>query len=285
MAAPMAAPLGMSWEQDDVELIVKFDLPQAVTTRAISCRISSTALDVAIDGVQSFCDELSGRIDSEESFWAVEGTDAGRHLVITLTKSTPGLPWPHISRRVPEEEHGSAGSSLSSTGLLDDAAGDEPEDAEAQHKQEKVLEEEFNRLRRDCGLDNESTLAAFFDLFNISIQLYHLNKLGGYLAEVVPVCRRRDDSYKLKAIQAHAFVLWKQQDLGAAIELFLEMETLMGKNAALCENIAHTYNSLGDYVKAEDYFRQSLQVCCAWSGLVPHGRSPRAGLWDGVALL
>ena len=33
-----------------------------------------------------------------------------------------------------------------------------------------------------------------------------------------------------------------------------------GKNSALCENIAHTYNSLGDYPKAEDYFRQALQL-------------------------
>ena len=44
-----------------------------------------------------------------------------------------------------------------------------------------------------------------------------------------------------------------------ALPLFHEMEDILGKNAALCENIAHTYNSLGDYAKAEQYFRESLQ--------------------------
>jgi uncharacterized protein HemY len=63
---------------------------------------------------------------------------------------------------------------------------------------------------------------------------------------------------------AHAADLrWRwfeSQDLKAAVQLFHEMEDTMGKSAALCENIAHTYNSLGEYEKAEAYFRDSLRV-------------------------
>ena len=53
-------------------------------------------------------------------------------------------------------------------------------------------------------------------------------ELSGYLKDVVPVCRARGDSFKLKAIQALAFVLWKQQSLQEAVTLFHEMEELMG---------------------------------------------------------
>eukprot|EP00439_Symbiodinium_sp_Y106_P084317 s104_g25.t1 len=60
-------------------------------------------------------------------------------------------------------------------------------------------------------------------------------------------------------IQALAFVRWKQSRFREALPLFHEMENHLGKSAALCENIAHTYNSLGEFEKAEDYLRQALK--------------------------
>jgi tetratricopeptide (TPR) repeat protein len=163
---------------------------------------------------------------------------------------------------------------------------DDVEDAVLQQQQEVRLEAAFNALKEERGLDDEQTLAAFFEFFNIGIQLYHLNKLSRYLTDIVPVCRSRGDSFKLKAIQASAFVLWKQQHLDEAVALFHEMESLMGKNAALCENIAHTYNSLGDYHKAEDYFRQSLQLIEAGckSGGTATGAN-RGGVLLGLGLV
>ena len=128
-------------------------------------------------------------------------------------------------------------------------------------------------------------LNAFFEFFNIGIQLYHLNKLSGYLKDVVPVCRARGDSFKLKAIQALAFVLWKQQSLQEAVTLFHEMEELMGKNAALCENIAHTYNSLGNYEKAEDYFRQALAFIESGCTSGGSGGGNRGGVLLGLGLV
>jgi len=123
----------------------------------------------------------------------------------------------------------------------------------------KKLEARYKKLKEEKGLQSEDTLQTFFALFDNCIQLYRLNKLSDYLEEVVPACRKRDDKYRLKAIQALAFVKWKQSHFREALPLFHEMEKILGKGAALCENIAHTYNSLGEYNEAEDYFRQALK--------------------------
>merc|ERR1719326_1176674 len=106
--------------------------------------------------------------------------------------------------------------------------------------------------------------------------------LSDYLAVVVPECRKRDDKYKLKAIQALAFVLWKQSKFREALPLFHEMEDILGKGAALCENIAHTYNSLGNYEKAEDYFRQALRFIEQEHGT---NRGNRGGVLLGLGLV
>lgn len=45
------------------------------------------------------------------------------------------------------------------------------------------------------------------------IQLYRLNKLTEALEEVVPVCRNRGGNFKIQAIQALAFTVWKQGKL------------------------------------------------------------------------
>eukprot|EP00971_Amphidinium_carterae_P233399 4632284-Amphidinium_carterae.1 len=42
--------------------------------------------------------------------------------------------------------------------------------------------------------------------------------------KVVPVCRKRADKYKLKGVQALAFVRWKQSKFREALPLFHEME-------------------------------------------------------------
>ena len=46
---------------------------------------------------------------------------------------------------------------------------------------------------------------------------------------------------QIKAIQALSFTRWKQSKFKEAVQLFHEMEKLVGPSAALCENIGHTY--------------------------------------------
>merc|ERR1711953_1349853 len=90
--------------------------------------------------------------------------------------------------------------------------------------------------------------------------LYRLNKADAALAEIVPACEWRRDDYAIKAVQALAFTRWKQGRYREALARFHEMEGWMGKNAALAENIGHTYNTLGAYDDAERYFTDALRL-------------------------
>lgn len=225
--------------------------------------------------------ELAGRVTPDDCFWALEGSGASRKLVLTLTKKKNGS-WRALTK---DEE-----SDLPEKSTLDEDFDvmtlehddDDPERVEEQERNEKILEARYAKLKSEKGLNHEETLQTFFALFDNCIQLYRLNKLSDYLEDVVPVCRKRDDKYKLKAIQALSFVRWKQSKFREALPLMLEMEEILGKGAALCENIAHTYNSLGDYDNAEEYFRQALKFIEQESGL---NRGNRGGVLLGLGLV
>mmetsp|Transcript_28969 Transcript_28969/g.90282 ORF Transcript_28969/g.90282 Transcript_28969/m.90282 type:complete len:203 (+) Transcript_28969:202-810(+) len=90
------------------------------------------------------------------------------------------------------------------------------------------------------------------------IQLYRLNKCVEVLEDVVPICRRRGGQLHVQGVQALAFTLWKQAKFRDAVVLFHEIEDLVGSSSALCENMGHTYSSLGDYDEASKYFKRSL---------------------------
>merc|ERR1719387_2123788 len=131
---------------------------------------------------------------------------------------------------------------------------DEPELAVEQWKQEAALEVKFALLNATYGLRDRRTLEVFFELFELWIMLYRLNKADAALAEVVPACEWRRDDLTIKAVQAQAFTRWKQGRFREALAGFHEMEGWMGRNPALSENIGHTYNSLGHYDQAQHYF-------------------------------
>eukprot|EP00928_Gymnodinium_smaydae_P038879 TRINITY_DN26702_c0_g1_i1.p1 TRINITY_DN26702_c0_g1~~TRINITY_DN26702_c0_g1_i1.p1 ORF type:complete len:499 (+),score=126.88 TRINITY_DN26702_c0_g1_i1:93-1589(+) len=137
---------------------------------------------------------------------------------------------------------------------------DGPELAVEQVKEEALLEAKYAKLKREYGVEDPRTLTVFFELFDLWIMLYRLNKADRALAEVVPACEWRGDDFAIKAIQALAFTRWKQGRFREALSRFHEMEGWMGKNAALCENIGHTYNALGELASAEQYFQDALRL-------------------------
>jgi hypothetical protein len=220
------ASTSLEWEQDEAEVIARFPVPPTTTHREVQCDIRNSNLKILVSGCDLLVDDsLYAPVDTDESFWALEGGQGttSRCLVVTLTKQNTGRSWPHVASSLQtasssacEETLAPAGEAhdmMSMGGLpwMDDGEIEDKEDAEQQQQQEVQLEAKFCQLREERGLDDAATLDAFFEFFNIAIQLYHLNKIAGYLEDVVPVCRKRADSYKLKAIQAHGFVLWKQQ--------------------------------------------------------------------------
>jgi len=276
----MAEAKAYDWTQSDSEVTIKFPCV-GIGTDKLKVKIESTKLSVTIAGTTALASELSGKVDVDESYWQVEGSDDSRALVVALCKKKTSK-WAVLTKA--EED------SVPKAGVMDDNFDviqlehddDDPERVEEQEENERKLEARYIKQKDERGLDDEETLKTFFALFDNCIQLYRLNKLSDYLAEVVPVCRKRDDKYKLKAVQALAFVRWKQSKFREALPLFHEMEEILGKGAALCENIAHTYNSLGDYEKAEDYFRQSLKFIEQEHGM---NRGNRGGVLLGLGLV
>mmetsp|Transcript_57737 Transcript_57737/g.108195 ORF Transcript_57737/g.108195 Transcript_57737/m.108195 type:complete len:221 (+) Transcript_57737:55-717(+) len=140
----------------------------------------------------------------------------------------------------------------------EEAGGPIEEIAELQIKEEARLEKLFAEQRSERGLDDETTLHTFFKLFDMWIQLYRLNKCMEVLPEVVPICRSRGGDFHVKGVQALAFTLWKKSQFKDAVKLFHEIEDLIGLSAALCENMGHTYSSMGNYDQASEYFKRAL---------------------------
>ena len=62
-------------------------------------------------------------------------------------------------------------------------------------------------------------------------------------------------------------------------QAFLEQSQLVGPNAALCENMAHTYNSLGDYDNAEKNFSMAMELAGQSS------KSKKGGIFLGLGLV
>ncbi|CAK9012503.1 Inorganic diphosphatase [Durusdinium trenchii] len=156
--------------------------------------------------------------------------------------------------------------------------------AELQIKEEARLEKLFAEQRSEQGLDNDVTLNTFFKLFDMWIQLYRLNKCMEVLEEVVPICRKRGGDLHIKGVQALAFTLWKKSQFKDSIKLFHEIEDLIGSSAALCENMGHTYSSMGNYDEAAKYFQRALR-CLDEEEKLGKKTGDRAGILLGLGLI
>mmetsp|Transcript_35591 Transcript_35591/g.83186 ORF Transcript_35591/g.83186 Transcript_35591/m.83186 type:complete len:972 (+) Transcript_35591:110-3025(+) len=278
----MSQQAGYEWSQSDSEITIKVPLPEGVGKEKVKVKYEAAHVLISIAGSKVIDDDLHAKIDVDDSYWQLESASGGgKQVVVTLCKKK-AVQWKVFLK--------SDEASLPQMSELDENFDvlalehddDDPERVEEQLENEKKLEARYKKLKEEKGLDHEETMKTFFALFDNCIQLYRLNKLSDYLEEVVPACRKRTDKYKLKAIQALAFVRWKQSKFKEALPLFHEMEEILGKGAALCENIAHTYNSLGNYEKAEEYFRDALKFIEQEHG---PNRGNRGGVLLGLGLV
>mmetsp|Transcript_79613 Transcript_79613/g.165369 ORF Transcript_79613/g.165369 Transcript_79613/m.165369 type:complete len:941 (-) Transcript_79613:78-2900(-) len=269
------------WSQTDGEVVVRVRVGTMAKDK-IKVKMEAAQLTIVVAGESILKDALAYRIEPDDSFWSIEGEGDTRTLVISLAKKKDKQQWRGLTK---EEEESVPGADVMAPDfdvLALEHDDDDPERVEEQEQNEIKLEARYKKLLEEKGIDDEATLQTFFALFDNCIQLYRLNKMYTYLQDVVPACRKRNDKYKLKAIQALAFVLWKQSKFKEALPLFHEMEGILGKGAALCENIAHTYNSMGNYDKAEEYFRQSLKFIEQEHGL---NAGNRGGVLLGLGLV
>lgn len=272
--------MATNWSQSDAEVTLKFDLDSSVGKEQIKVKIDAAHLSVVIAGRSVFNEEPCGKVNVDESDWQIE-VGATKTLVVNLCKKKP-VKWRALTK---EEEQSMPGADVMDDNfdvMQLEHDDDDPERVEEQLENEKKLEARYQKLVAERGIDYEETLNTFFALFDNCIQLYRLNKLSDYLEQVVPVCRKRGDKFYMKGIQALAFVRWKQSRFREALPLFHEMEGYLGKSAALCENIAHTYNSLGDFEKAEDYLRQALKFIEQEAGM---NKGNRGGVLLGLGIV
>eukprot|EP00434_Breviolum_minutum_P003613 symbB.v1.2.003182.t1/scaffold173.1/size339812/25 len=94
---------------------------------------------------------------------------------------------------------------MAGAGYPSEQDGPMEELAELQIKEEARLEKLFAEQRLEKGLDNDDTLNTFFQLFDMWIQLYRLNKCMEVLEEVVPICRKRGGDFHVKGVQVGCF--------------------------------------------------------------------------------
>eukprot|EP00656_Telonema_subtile_P006235 TRINITY_DN12862_c0_g1_i3.p1 TRINITY_DN12862_c0_g1~~TRINITY_DN12862_c0_g1_i3.p1 ORF type:complete len:440 (-),score=94.38 TRINITY_DN12862_c0_g1_i3:133-1452(-) len=143
-----------------------------------------------------------------------------------------------------------------------------------------ILEAKIERYEASLGMDHEKTLNKIFTLLNLYIQHYKLDIMDKLLEKITDVCSRDKTAvWYIKYIQMLGFCRWKQYRLKEALALFLEQESLIGDNSILCENIGHTYSSMGDYQKARESFLKGLTL------LGPDGAPGRqAGFYYGLGL-
>ena len=169
-----------------------------------------------------------------------------RHLHALLSETAPAPAAP-AAAPAPAASASAAAAVAESSESEDEGMLSDPEETE---RQEERLERRLGARRARLGLDNARTLRSAFRLLDCLIGQYKLNRTEALLDEVAPVCKRLGGDWHVKAIQSLAFCRWKQYRFGEALALFLEQQQLVGPSAALCENIGHTYSSLGELERA-----------------------------------
>eukprot|EP00967_Tisochrysis_lutea_P063072 scaffold81223_cov35-Tisochrysis_lutea.AAC.3 len=160
-----------------------------------------------------------------------------------------------------------------------DSEGGILSDPEETAAQEDRYERRLAMLRRKYGPHDERTLTQVFKLLDCLIGQYKLNRTDELLADFAELCEARGGEWRIKHIQSSAFCRWKQYRFREALDLFLRQQELVGPSAALCENIGHTYSSLGDLSQAEAYFEQAVEL------LKRGSFGNRGGIYMGLGLV
>mmetsp|Transcript_8880 Transcript_8880/g.14091 ORF Transcript_8880/g.14091 Transcript_8880/m.14091 type:complete len:526 (+) Transcript_8880:53-1630(+) len=153
-------------------------------------------------------------------------------------------------------------------------------------KAEERTEKQYRTLKSNHGLQAEVTLKAAFKVTDLCIAQYKLDRVDEVLAEIEGACSADKSSDKYtKFIQMKAFCRWKQSRFKEALKLFEEMKNRVGLSSKLLENMGHTYNSLGDYDKAQESFQKALDLVDVELKLNPEADSHKGGLYMGLGLV
>ena len=169
-------------------------------------------------------------------------------------------------------------SSASSGDERKDDKGDDS-DVEEEIKKADMLTEKLQKAKKKYPPGHDKIISCSLKLVHSLIPLYRLNDTEAVLNEIMPFCKEKGGKVYIKAIQSKAFCLFKQYKFKEALVLFHEQAQLVGPSSALYENMAHTFNSVGDYDSAATYFTQALQLL----GQGSYGK--KGGIYLGLGLV
>ena len=118
----------------------------------------------------------------------------------------------------------------------------------------------FRSLVEEKGYDTTHSLKAAFDYYSSLITQYRLSKCDELLDEIYDACVARGSwsSYYIMAIQARAFLRFKQGRYPESIDYFnMQLDTL-GPNESIYENMALTYGRLHNNEEASICYARAM---------------------------
>lgn len=228
---------------------------------------------------KSVCEPQGGETSASRSSLATSSTTTSASSVSTSLSTSSST---STSKPASVSTSSSASSSVSAS-ASHDSGRDKGEKIDSIMSEHELFERTFDKMRAEHGLSLASMPAAF-DLMNSWIGLYKLEPTDALITEVVPVCVGLGGEWHMKAIQCRAFLRYKQHRFKEALADFIEFRGLAGNSAELAENMGHTYNTLGDYAKAEECFSESLRLMDL-PGAPPKSSSNRGGVLLGLGLV
>jgi Flp pilus assembly protein TadD len=93
--------------------------------------------------------------------------------------------------------------------------------------------------------------------FRLVLTLIRLDRLGEALSELDPILSKNPKFVRF--LNLKGIILWKQHRPREALSLFRQCIQLAPRNGRLLINIGASFYSLGDYRKAELFFREALR--------------------------
>jgi len=141
-----------------------------------------------------------------------------------------------------------------------EAKGISEDCVECQEIQYETYKSRFQELVKQKGIEYTHTLIAAFDFYNSLITQYKLTECEELLDLIYPSCISRPEysSYHAMAIQARAFLYFKQEKYTESLKYFNQHVDLVGPNEKLYENIALVNMRLGQNQQASVCYAKAI---------------------------
>ncbi len=197
----------------------------------------------------------------------INQSDGESRLNVILNQLCSGIETPTIQvenelndKRLIEiiEEKSYPYSALSCPHLEEKGIGEDC--VECIYQQYETYKSRFVSLSEEKGYEHTHTLKAAFDYYTSLITQYRLTEGDELLDKIFSACVSRGtwSSYYILAIQARAFLRFKQGKYQEALDYFIQQIDILGPHEAIYENMALVYSRLGEYKEASTCYARAI---------------------------